>query len=221
MARAVDNSDDPELLPQRILNKEEKAFTDFANRYAVHFYRYFRVRGLPDADASDLVANCMTDIPLKVARYERRPNAGFDAWVYKLMENAAHDWWRERHGQLDSSWSDLRPVTEGRPLQLPPEEVEAIQEAVDTLDILDQEIFDLRYGGASRPDFAEIAAILTSRHGKEFLPASIRVRHHRILQKLERVLRNDIRLAERISRAEGTSRVSKENTEEYQGAKNA
>jgi len=92
---------------------------------------------------------------------------------------------------------------------------------VDTLDILDQEILDLRYSGASRPDFAEIAAVLTSRHGKEFLPASIRVRHHRILRKLEGILRNDVRLAERIARAEGASHLSKENTKEYQGADNA
>jgi RNA polymerase sigma factor (sigma-70 family) len=221
MARADDHADDSELLPQRILNKEEKAFVDFANRYAARFYRYFRMRGIPDADASDLAANCMTDIPLKVARYEHRPNAGFDAWVYKLMENAAHNWWRERHGRLDSTWSDLRPVTESEVLRLPAGETEAIQEAVDALDIIDQEILDLRYGGASRPDFAEIAAILSSRHGQEFLPATIRVRHHRILQKLERILRSDIRLAERITRAEGTSQISKENTEEYQGAENA
>jgi DNA-directed RNA polymerase specialized sigma24 family protein len=221
MARAVDNTDDPESLPQRILNKEEQAFIDFSNRYGARFYRYFRSRGLPDADASDLVASCMTDIPLKVARYERRSNACFDAWVYKLIENAAHDWWRERHGRLDSLWTDLRPVTDSGVSQLPAEETEAIQVAVDTLDILDQEILDLRYSGASRPDFAEIAAVLTSRHGKEFLPASIRVRHHRILRKLEGILRNDVRLAERIARAEGASHLSKENTKEYQGADNA
>jgi RNA polymerase sigma factor (sigma-70 family) len=198
-----------ESLPERIRAGEEAAFEAFQKRYAVPFYYYFRRRGLPETDAADLAATCLTDILLKVRDHFDRAHTCFEAWVHLLKQHAAVDWWRQRKRKptvtLDPdseiAAADVDAGDEAASTQA--EAVAAVADAMDRLDPIDRELLQIRYGGQATWAFEELAAELERRHGRSYRAAALRQRHKRALSKLKAMVSDDPRLRPVLARVEG------------------
>ena len=179
-----------EGLPARMRAGEERAFLDFAEEFHVLFYRFFILRGLPPYHAEDLTHNCMTDIPLKVitGMYQERSDANFAAWVMRLMKVSAIDWWRNQYKHPAETISEdlASPSSEAVPPDLA--HVVAVQDALRQLPPAQLEVIELHDLGESR-NYQEIGAILG------ITKEAARVRHHRAMKALERILRDDPRIS--------------------------
>ena len=76
---------------------EEDAYREFASYFGPRFRTFFLNRGLPMGEAEDLATNCVTDIALKVGKYDPSCAGGhFEAWVFTLARRALIDSWRRR-----------------------------------------------------------------------------------------------------------------------------
>jgi RNA polymerase sigma factor (sigma-70 family) len=187
-------------LAERIREGHESAFEEFRVKYTPRFYYYFRHRGLPEADAVELTADCITDISLKVRDHFSPTHTCFAAWVNLLRQRAATDWWRRKERLNTVELDENLPS----PVEVEPdgdaEVLSAIGEAISKLHPLDRGLVSLRYGAQIQPSFAEIATELSLRDGKEIKEATIRQRHARALNKLKGLLCLDSRLANVLKR---------------------
>jgi DNA-directed RNA polymerase specialized sigma24 family protein len=191
-------------LPERLRVGEESAFEEFRTRYSGSFYRYFVRRGLPEADAIDLSANCVADIALKVRDHFPADHPSFEAWVNLLRQRAALDWWRQQNRFPTVRLSpNIETSQEEEEFESEPVEFSAVRDALDSLDAIDRDLLLLRHGGQVEESFAEIAEDLSRRYGREFKESSLRQRHARALTKVERRLRLDPRMAHVLKKAEG------------------
>jgi RNA polymerase sigma factor (sigma-70 family) len=205
-----------ESLAESIRAGEESAIRAFQKRYSAPFFYYFRRRGLPEADAADLAASCITDIVLKVRDHFDPLHTCFEAWVYLLRQRAAVDWWRQKRRQpmleldqeLESAAASADVGDETAGIQA--DAVNAVAEAVSQLNRIDQELIQFRYGGQVAWSFEEIATELERRHGQGYQAATLRQRHTRALSKLRTMVSDDPRLRpvlERVRRMQvGASR---------------
>jgi RNA polymerase sigma factor (sigma-70 family) len=194
MGMARPNDGNENSLAERIRNGHEKAFEEFRAVYSAPFYYYFRRRGLSEADAVELAADCVTDIPLKVRDHFNPSHTCFGAWVNLLRKRAATNWWRRtRHFDTVELDPDF-PAPDEEEAESEAEALSAVRESLGALEPLDRELLLLRYNGQLRLSFAEIARELSQRNGKEIKVATIRQRHARALSKLEGKLRSDSRL---------------------------
>src|SRR5436309_5189539 len=85
---------DLEMLSQRMAAMEEDALREFGDRFGPRFRSFFLSHGLPVADAEDLAVSCVTDIALKIGRYDPERGGRFEAWVFTLARRGLVDWWR-------------------------------------------------------------------------------------------------------------------------------
>jgi RNA polymerase sigma factor (sigma-70 family) len=187
---------DFEQLPHRMASRDSDAYREFAAFFGPRLRGFFRSRGLGIVDAEDLAVSCVTDIALKVERYDPDRGGRFVAWVYTLASRSLIDWWRRK------------PPTEPLPAQLPllevlnqnssrlDEVVAAVREAMAKLSERDQDLLRLRELGGMG-SYKEIAEQLRIR------PSAARVRHHRALRRLRVLLEDDGRI-KRILQKKGS-----------------
>jgi DNA-directed RNA polymerase specialized sigma24 family protein len=191
-----------ENLAERLAAGDARAFAEFADHFGERFYRYFHYRcRIPDADAQDLSGDCVTDFALRAKKYSHRGGGSFGAWVYRAMRNAAVSWIRA-HAEVRI------PVDEGvsggyeASVAIDGQVLAAVREAMDSLGTLDREVVEARCRGYVALEFEEIAADWNAANHASLTASGLRVRHFRALEKLEKILRADPRMAKRISRAQ-------------------
>lgn len=183
-----------ELLAQRMAATEETAFQEFGEFFGPRFRALFRRKGLSAADADDLAVSCVTDIALKVERYDCARGGRFAAWVFTLADRALTDWWRH-HRAFEPLPAEVAFVesTEKEGNGDIAGAVEALREAIARLPPGEQELVKARdFGGGD--SYARIAADL----GIE--PSAARVRHHRALRRLRTLLEPDPRIQRLLRR---------------------
>lgn len=158
-------------LPARLRNLEEIAFREFSTAFSSRLRRYFLSLGACPADAESLTVSALTDIALKVDRFEDRGPGGFAAWVFRLARNS---WVDDRRRALPPL---PREVAERIPPVANPALARDVATALEGLSETDRLILTARYfeGEAS---FAEIG----KRVGMTANTA--RVRHHRLIHRL-------------------------------------
>lgn len=177
-----------EDVARRMVAREEKAYQDFARIFGPRLRGLFVQRGLTFSDAEDLAASCITDIALKVDKYQARDKGGFSAWVLAIARNVLADWRRQlfSEGGKPTSLDTISPFGakyDEETLGLDLEEdaatplIRQVHESVGELSPIDRELIQMRYGGAEFT-FAEIASVLG------MTAEAVRVRHHRLLKNL-------------------------------------
>jgi RNA polymerase sigma factor (sigma-70 family) len=188
-----------EEIPARLVDREPKAFQDFARAFGTAFRSHFLDKGLEPYEADDLAISLLTDIPLKVIKghFHHREDGSFKAWVFALMRNAGNDWWRKRRGVDVVPIRDDVPEPVERPLDERADLVLAVRDALAVLPESARQIIELRDLEGSR-DYADIAAQLGISSG------AARVRHLRALAQLAGVLIHDPRLKRALPRAQLT-----------------
>lgn len=183
--------EDERELVRRLRNNDEDAFSLFSAKYASIAAYYFGSRGLPRDEALDVAASWVHDTLLKIDKYEEREGASFAAWLFRLMSNAASDWWRSRkHIDLQPLSERLALTTEDElgPVGVSLDEAIAVHEALLHLNERERHIVDLRLSGCS---FAEAGLAAGISEG------NARVTYHRALTKLQALLETDPRIASR------------------------
>ena len=190
------NNESIEHLAQRMSALEDQAYQEFADLFEPKIKRYFTRHGLTPSDAEDLTVSCITDVALKVDKYRQLEGAGFAAWVFTLARHVLVDWWRSRQETVpyidDLEIADLIDDEPEPNLQV----IVSVQEALARLSETDQAIVRLRYFGVEH-SFSEIGEHLGKRTD------TVRVRHHRAIEKLKSLLKRDARLSKILKRAEG------------------
>ncbi|MGA2185904.1 MAG: sigma-70 family RNA polymerase sigma factor [Bryobacteraceae bacterium] len=184
-----------EELAERLAQLDAEAYNEFADLFGPQLLRLFRRRGLPQFEAEDLAATCITDIARKIEKYRSTGEGGFVNWVFKLAGNALADLWRERNPGRMVPLQENILAAEQPGGDSPPDMgvVLAVQAALKTLSVADRSILELRELGPQEK-YNDIAREL----GIE--PTTARVRHMRTLKRLERLLRRDPRMKARLDR---------------------
>src|ERR1019366_7566966 len=190
----ADGSSLVESLPTRIQARERQAFLDFAEEFHVLFYRFFLSRGLPPFEAEDLTQSSMTDIPMKVimGMYRERSDASFAAWVTRLMKVSAIDWWRNHYKHPIEVLPDDLASPDSEEIAPDVVQVIAVQDAIRQLVPAHREVIELHDLGEVR-NYQEIGTLLG------ISPEAARVRHHRAMKALEKILKDDPRICFRSS----------------------
>lgn len=193
--RSAVETRDLEGLAERLMQLDPEAYHEFADLFGPQLLRLFRRRGLPQFEAEDLSATCITDIARKIGKYRSTDQSGFANWVFKVAGNALADLWRERNP--DRMVPLQENILAAEPAGADPmpdmEVVLAVQAALTVLPEVDRRILELRELGPQEK-YNDIAQEL----GIE--PTAARVRHMRILRRLERLLRRDPRIKARLDR---------------------
>ncbi len=199
---SIPNQMSPHLqeLPRRLLALEEDAYREFARIFRGRFYRYFLTQGMPQFEAEDLAASLTTDALMKVEKYEPREGAAFESWVYQLMRHAAADWHRRQKGRSVSAENLAEQFEPAAPPDR--EVVAAVREALEELSEEDRTIVEMR-DMEGEGTYEEIAAAIGVSAG------ALRVRRHRALRRLEKLLAEDARIRLRPL-STGVSAVSEE-----------
>lgn len=188
-----DHRDFLDNLAWRMKQREEEAFRQFSDLFASRFRSFFRQQGLSAGYADDLAVSCVTDIALKIDKYESKEKSSFEAWVFTLVWNALADWFRRE--KASTPLSEALSVEEWAEEPPPdPQMILAIRAAVAELPAKDQQIIALKYE-RNEITFAEIGQIV------ELTEVNARVRHNRVLKKLESKFQDDPHLTRFIRRA--------------------
>ncbi len=198
---------DIESLPERMLAREESAYREFARTFHQQFYRFFRIRGIPDFAAEDLAANLIGDIPRKACKYRKYAGSSFKSWVWVIARNAAASWWRVNkkantvemprdlmaHSEEDPAASEMDQVDV-------PESIAALHEALAQLGETDRQILELRDLGGAR-SFAEIAKLLNINVN------AAKTRRTRARNHLKEILARDPRIRDGFENSRDESRT--------------
>lgn len=180
-----------EDLWQRMVLLEDNAYREFSDLFGWRFRSFFMSRGVPMAEAEDLAVDCVTDVALKVNRYD--PEKGrFGAWVYTLARHALADWWRRHRTSLPLSDETAaaeyqRDSIAEEPTERQTDIVDAVREAMAQIPEHDQILVRMRELESDQP-YSAIAKRLGIRTG------TARVRHHRALRRLKTILGKDPRI---------------------------
>jgi RNA polymerase sigma factor (sigma-70 family) len=193
--RRAKHDDGIESLARRMSALEDEAYEEFSDMFGPRIKGYLILHGLTPTDAEDLTGSWITDIALKVDKYREIEGAGFTAWVFTLVRHALADWQRSRKAALpyidDIESENLIDDADPEPNV---EVIVSVREALAALGEVDQTILDLRYFGVEH-SFVEIGKRLGIR------PNTVRVRHHRALEKVKAMLETDPRLSTILERA--------------------
>lgn len=182
-----------EELAQKMIALEDQAFSEFAAIFGYRFRALFLKKGLTAADAEDLAVSCVTDIALKVNRYEKTQEGSFEAWVFTLARHALVDWRRKNQATVpldeemqmrQSSETDSTPN-----LKI----IFAVHEALDQLSEDNRTLVQLRNFGGNYT-YAEIGEQLCIEEG------TARVRYSRAKNELRALLEKDPRVQPYIER---------------------
>lgn len=140
-------------------------------------FRFLLTRGLSTADADDLSVSLVTDVILKIDRFDARGPGSFRRWLLQVARNALIDRLRrKRPGPLPPSFD----VPEEDDWAEPTDEIEAVRRAVAELGEPDRAIVTARYyEGLDHQAIGERVGLSTE---------ATRVRFYRAKAKLEKAL---------------------------------
>jgi len=185
-----------EDLASRMGASDEQAFQEFAEQFGPQIRAFFMSKGLRAADAEDLAVSSVTDICLRVEKYEYQEDGGFEGWVFTLARHFLADW-RRSYPVVEALPDDLEdpgPVPEKTKKRRTA--IVAVRQAVKQLSETDQLVLRLRYLEEER-SFNEIGDILGIK------PGAARTRHSRALAHLKTVVNSDHRITDVLRKVNG------------------
>ena len=189
---------DWETLIAAAILEERRAVLAFAETVGFIARRFLRGKGLPPADAESLAATCVTEIFWKLRKF---PGGHFPAWARKVMLHQLCDDFRKRSRSVKAGGDaalEQRPNGSTEARRASPQMRRAVADALAALDADERLIAQLRFCG-EEVEYKEIAAALGTS------PGTVRVRCHRLREKLERLLRGDARKAPLVARCDAFS----------------
>ena len=193
---------DWESLIAAVLNENAAAVLAFAEWVGFRARAILLGKGLSQADAEGLAATCVTEIFWELPKFR---GGNFSAWTHVLVVHELCDELRRRGRSVEAhADAALEQRSNGSsPTRRATARVRgAVATALATLADDERLIVELRFGGEPIA-FREIAAAL----GKS--EEAVRVRSHRARAKLERLLRDDPRLARLLARWDALSEPQK------------
>jgi RNA polymerase sigma-70 factor, ECF subfamily len=173
---------DPDQLALRMKNLDEEAVGESASMFGPKLRSFLIHLGAHPAEAEVLATTCITDVWLKLDRFESKGPGSFQAWVLTLARNAWIDD-RRRRGRAPRALPDSIAAanTACDVPETPPEVSAKVLQALESLSETDRRIIHLRYFEGCQ-SFEEIGRRVNLSEG------AARVRHHRALRSLEPLL---------------------------------
>src|SRR5262249_25659596 len=172
------NDPDQELVRDLKARKEE-AFLEFADRFSPAAFWIASRAGIPHDAAAEAVPSWIHDVLLKIDAYQELAEAKFANWVFRLLRNAAADWWRARDPveceEITERLPDPRTVDEDADEAYETvEKITAVREAIEALEERARRIVELHMDGNS---FGDVATMIGISEG------NARVIYHRALKR--------------------------------------
>jgi RNA polymerase sigma factor (sigma-70 family) len=176
-----------ESLAARMAVADEEAFEEFVKIFGPRLRAFFMSKGMRAAEAEDLAVSSITDICLRIEKYERREGKSFEGWVFTLANNFFADYWRS-HRKTETLPESLQAPAEAEESPTSRKSVvAAVRHGIEQLSETDQLIVRLRYLEGDR-SYDEIGRLLGIEQG------AARTRMSRALAHLEKVLCMDQRI---------------------------
>jgi RNA polymerase sigma-70 factor (ECF subfamily) len=204
-----------EELVRRVLQGEEEAINKFFRICRRRCWSYFRMKGIPAANAEDLAQDCTVHIWLNLSRYSP---GNFNGWAWQIARRKLIDWVKKHpdimKGELlppsladcgASNESDEETKAPGKAEPIPAalvssvgeaaleqegqvqiDKAQAVREALEKLSHDDREIIHLRYfENLTNAEIAERLAIEVN---------TAKVRLSRARGRLVKLLKDDPRI---------------------------
>jgi RNA polymerase sigma factor (sigma-70 family) len=199
---------DWETFVAAVLEEDRRAVLAFAESVGFMARGILRRKHLSPADADDLAATCVTEIFLKLRRFG---GGFFPAWARTLILRELSDHFRKRARSVVAHWDarlEQRSNGASETRHASPLIRGSVGDALATLAEEERLIVQLRYCGET-VEYKEIAAVLGIREG------TARVRCQRVRDKLERLLRDDARMAPLLAKWDAISDSHAEKTGDH------
>ena len=152
-----------------------REFLALYDRYFPRVLGYVRLRIRDSATCEDVTSHVFTTALAEIGRF--RGQGPFAGWLFQIARNAVYDAQRQRAAEprvIDRAPPE--PTPEERLLER--ERAEELRALIRVLQPEQQHLLALRYGAGL--SYEEIGAVLDA------VPATVRVRTHRILEQLRR-----------------------------------
>jgi RNA polymerase sigma-70 factor (ECF subfamily) len=179
---------DVDGLAIRMSAGEEEAFFEFSRTFGPRFRFFFIRRGLNTGDAEELAVSCVTDIALKIDKYQPLRVGGFEAWVFTLARRTLSDWRRARwpaEPLPDDMVAPAPQIAEDDEVNV--DVITAVDDAFAQMPQADQVLITLRHFGREH-SYAEISELLG------ISEEAARVRYFRARKRLKGTLLKDTRI---------------------------
>src|SRR5262245_26367663 len=75
---------------------DQAAFVEFSDLVGPRLYRRLAARGVPPADAEAIAVSILSEVAVKIHRFEYRGEGSFWRWVRQVGDNFFRDQLRER-----------------------------------------------------------------------------------------------------------------------------
>jgi RNA polymerase sigma factor (sigma-70 family) len=177
--------DELDQIAQGMKTGDEAAFARFVDLFGPLLFRRYVCLGLSLADAESLAVSSISDIAIRVDRFTPLGPGSFRRWAYQVARNLFREQLRKRRPELLGEGDEEVPLPAED--EDPPEVAQAVtamRRAVQELTEPDRTIVLAKQ---DQPDltFAEIGQRVRLAEG------TARVRYHRALEKLRRLLADD------------------------------
>jgi RNA polymerase sigma-70 factor, ECF subfamily len=172
---------DPDRMALRMKSLDEEAVREFASMFGPRLRSFLIHLGADPAESESLAMTCISDAVLKLDRFESRGPGSFRAWVLTLARDAWLDERRRRGRALQALPDSIAAVSTACDVTETPKISAEVLRALESLSETDRQIIHLRYFEGCQ-SFEEIGRRVNLSEG------AARVRHHRALRTLERLL---------------------------------
>lgn len=177
-----------------LLNKKHWAFTIFYNEIVDSFFSYLKSNFfLTNNEANDIIANTFVKIWNKMETFDKE-KWDFVAWSWTILRNTTKDYFKKKKEysfsdfeKKDNEWTKItiEETIEDKEDMLETIDwdykFEKIKKAIENLKEDEKEILFLRF--TQKQSFREIAIIMEENE------SNIRVKTHRIIKKLKKILK--------------------------------
>jgi RNA polymerase sigma factor (sigma-70 family) len=181
-------------LPDRMAEPApDAAFQDFAIVFGPRLFRMFRQAGLSACDSEALAVTSITEISLKVHRFESQGPGSFERWVLQIGRRLLIDELRRPRPKNAPDLDQIVPTDASCVTGDSSALIKVLAAALASLTEQDQILLRLRYLEDELP-YAEIGCKLGLSEG------AARVRHLRALRELAKALADEPAIVEWRSR---------------------
>lgn len=182
------------ILIDSLLNKKHWAFTIFYNEIVDSFFWYLKSNYFfSNIEINDIISNTFVKIWNKLDTFDKE-NGDFVNWSWTILRNTTKDYLKKSKeksfSDFDKHWKDGSIITIEERVKDKEDildtlewnyKFEEIKKAIEILEWNEKEILFLRF--TENKSFREISNIIGENE------TNIRVKNHRILKKLKKILK--------------------------------